>query len=115
VLLVGGRGSARVRASFEEPESQGFEVSAPGAHLSLSAPAFTSWHESSTLRIVEDGVERVERFEACDPYRLMLEAVSARIRGRQAWVLPLATSHAVAAAVDGIAAAAGAGTADGHR
>jgi hypothetical protein len=53
---------------------------------------------------VEDGKEREEQFDACDPYQLMVEAVSARIRGEDAWVLPLSTSEAVAAALDAIAA-----------
>jgi xylose dehydrogenase (NAD/NADP) len=105
-LLAGEYGSARVRCSFVEQESQGFQVAAPGVSLELGGPAFTSWHEPSTLRIVEEGHERVEQFAACDPYQLMLEAVSARIRGRDAWVLPLTTSVAVAAAVDAIARAA---------
>jgi hypothetical protein len=35
----------------------------------------------------------------------MIEAVSARIRGEDAWVLPLATTEAVAATLDAIAAA----------
>ena len=100
VVLAGGSGSARVRASFEEPESQGFEVAAGGASIELSGPAFTSWHQPSSLRLVEGGEEHVEQFGACDPYRLMLEAVSVRIRGGDAWVLPLSTSLAVATALD---------------
>jgi hypothetical protein len=36
----------------------------------------------------------------------MVEAVSARIRGEDAWVLPLGTSQAVAATLDAIAATA---------
>jgi hypothetical protein len=66
-------------------------------------PAFTSWREESVLRIVEDGVERVETFAPCDAYLLMVEAVSAAIRGEDAWTLPLSTSLAVARAVDQVA------------
>jgi xylose dehydrogenase (NAD/NADP) len=99
-MLAGTLGSARVRASFEEPESQGFEVAAGGSSLELGGPAFTSWREPSTLRVVADGVERIEQFAACDPYQEMLEAVSARIRGEEAWVLPLSTSLTVASVLD---------------
>ena len=99
-VLAGASGSARVRASFEEPESQGFEVAAGGSSLELGGPAFTSWQEPSTLRIVHGGVEHIEQFAACDPYRVMLEAVSARIRGQEAWVLPLSTSLTVASVLD---------------
>ena len=56
--------------------------------------------------MVQDGDAREEQFAACDPYRLMVEAVSARIRGEDAWVLPLDTSAAVAATLDAIAATA---------
>lgn len=111
-LLAGRSGQAEIRASFEEAEAQGFEVAAPGASLELSSPAFTNWHEPSELRIVEHGVERVERFPACDPYRLMIEAVSDRILGRDAWVLPLSTSLEVATVLDEIARVGGGGAAD---
>jgi hypothetical protein len=52
--------------------------------------------------VVESGVERVETFAPCDAYQLMVEAVSARILGRDAWVLPLTTSLAVARTVDDV-------------
>ncbi len=101
--LVSPRGSAEVTGSFERPESQGWTVTAPGLELGLPHPAFTSWREGSTLRVVEDGVERQETFAPCDAYRLMVEAVSRRSRGDEAWVLPLSTSLAVASAVDEVA------------
>ena len=104
--LAHPRGTAEIRASFEEPEAQGFEVAAPGLSLVLSPPAYTSWHEASSLTVADGGRAHVEQFPACDPYRLMLEAVSARIRGAEAWVLPLATSQRVAATLDSIADAA---------
>ena len=101
--LVSPRGSAEIIASFERPESQGWTVAATGLELELSSPAFTSWREASTLHVVEDGVERVESFDSCDAYRLMVEAVSSRAVGDVAWLLPLETSLAVAHAVDGVA------------
>jgi D-xylose 1-dehydrogenase (NADP+, D-xylono-1,5-lactone-forming) len=112
-LLGGAAGQAEVRASFEEGESQGFEVAAPGASLELSRPAFTSWREASSLRLVADGVEHVERFTPVDPYQVMLESVSARVRGEDGWVLPLEVSRAVATVLDEIARLARAGSAAG--
>jgi D-xylose 1-dehydrogenase (NADP+, D-xylono-1,5-lactone-forming) len=100
--LVSGRGSAQIIGSFERPESQGCTTSTPDLVLDLPYPAFTSWRESATLRIVESGVERVETFAACDAYQLMVEAVSARILGEESWVLPLTTSLAVARTVDDV-------------
>jgi len=101
--FVSARGRAEIVGSFERPESQGWTVTAPDLALELPHPAFTSWREASTLRVVEDGSERVETFESCDAYRLMVEAVSARATGHDAWVLPLETSLAVARATDLVA------------
>ena len=100
--LISPRGRADITASIERPESQGWTVSSPRLWLELPHPAFTSWRESSTLRIVDDGTKRVETFEACDAYQLMVEATSARAMGGDAWVLPLTTSLAVARTLDEI-------------
>jgi predicted dehydrogenase len=102
-VLASDRGRATVLGSFVQPESQGWTVVAPGVTVDVPHPAFTSWREESVLRIVEDGVERVETFAPCDAYLLMVEAVSAAIRGEDAWTLPLSTSLAVARAVDQVA------------
>lgn len=101
--LRSARGTAEITGSFERPESQGWTVTTPGLLVDVPHPAFTSWREASTLRVVEDGVEREETFAPCDAYRLMVEAVSRRSLGDEAWVLPLSTSLAVARAVDGVA------------
>jgi len=101
--LSSPRGRAQATASFERPESQGWTVAAPGLVLDVADPAFTSWHAVSELRLRDSGGEHVEQFEPCDPYRLMIEAVSSRVRGQDAWVLPLSTSLAVASTLDVIA------------
>ena len=106
--LTSARGTCEVVGSFERPESQGWTVMAPGLEITVPHPAFTSWREASTLRVVEDGVEREETFAACDAYRLMVEAVSRRAAGEPAWVLPLSTSLAVARVLDDVARVAGA-------
>jgi predicted dehydrogenase len=110
-VLESEAGSARVTASFEQQESQGVTVVADGLTLSLGPPAFTSWHDTSQLRVREEGQDRVEVFAACDPYRLMVEAFSLRARGEgdpdgDAWVVPLADSLAVATVLDSVAHAA---------
>lgn len=96
------RGTARVTASFERPESQGVTATAPGFALEVPHPAFTAWREPSTLRVVESGQARTEEFEACDPYLLMVDAVSRRVRGADDWVLPLETSLEVARVLDDV-------------
>ncbi len=103
-VLTHANGSATITASFERPEAQGLTIEAPGLSVEFGGQAFTTWHEPCVLRVVEDGVAREEEFAACDPYRLMIEAVSARVRGEDSWVLPLATSAHVAATLDAIAA-----------
>ncbi|MGE0818121.1 MAG: Gfo/Idh/MocA family protein [Candidatus Nanopelagicales bacterium] len=101
--LRSAQGTATVLGSFVQPESQGWTLSAPGLSLDLPHPAFTAWREAASLRVVADGVERVEEFAACDPYLLMVESVSRRIRGEDAWVLPLSTSLSVARTIEAIA------------
>ena len=103
-ILTHPNGSARITASFERPEAQGLIIESPGLTVEFGGQAFTTWREPCTLRVVQDGDTRDEQFAACDPYQLMIEAVSARIRGEDAWVLPLDTSEAVAATLDAIAA-----------
>jgi predicted dehydrogenase len=105
--LAHPNGSAQVLASFERPESQGWVVTAPGLEVELMGQAFTTWRSECSLRVVEDGRERVEHFPARDPYQLMVEAVSDRVRGQEAWILPLETSREVAGVLDRIAATRG--------
>jgi xylose dehydrogenase (NAD/NADP) len=103
-VLTHANGSATITASFERPEAQGLTIEAPELSVEFGGQAFTTWREPCVLRVVEDGDAREEEFAACDPYQLMIEAVSARVRGEDAWVLPLATSAHVAATLDAIAA-----------
>jgi D-xylose 1-dehydrogenase (NADP+, D-xylono-1,5-lactone-forming) len=103
--LVGGTGRAVARCGIDEIERQGVVVDCDGGTLELVAPPFTSWHDPALLRVVSDGRERVERFDDVDAYRVMVQAVSARIRGDDAWVLPLAESRLVARTLDAIRSA----------
>ena len=95
-------GTARITASFERDESQGITVAAPGFALEVPHPAFTAWREPSSLHVVEHGEPRTEQFESCDPYLLMVDAVSDRVRGGAEWVLPLESSLEVARVLDAI-------------
>jgi len=105
-VLTHPNGSATITASFERPEAQGLTIEAPGLSVEFGGQAFTTWREPCVLRVVEDGDAREEQFAACDPYQLMIEAVSARIRGEDRWVLPLDITEAVATAIDAIAGTA---------
>ena len=79
---------ARIEASIDQPESQGIRIEAPDLTVELADAAFTSWSEA-TFRVVRGRYARDETFAACDAYQLMVEAVSARAAGQDAWVLPL--------------------------
>jgi predicted dehydrogenase len=84
-------------SSFEMPENQTLLVQGENGSIELlGTQAFTSWHSASALRIGE----RVENFEATDPYQLMIENVGRKIRGEESWVLPLETSIWVQKIVD---------------
>jgi xylose dehydrogenase (NAD/NADP) len=105
-VLESPRGRAEITGSFEQDESQGWTVSADGFELTIDHPAFTSWHEPSTLRVRHGSDDRVESFAPCDPYRLMVQEVSRRIQGDEGWVLPHSTSFAVARLIDAVSSAA---------
>jgi xylose dehydrogenase (NAD/NADP) len=101
-------GQAKLRVSFEQDESQGLTISLPHMVVRLggaspSDQALTNWNAPSTLTLSHDGATSVEVFAPCDPYQLMVEAVSARVQGKDAWVLPLADSLRVAKVLDLIA------------
>lgn len=90
-------GHGSVVASFEMPESQRLVLRGSSGRLRIDDDqAFTSWRQPSAL-LVDD---HVEEFPPVDAYRLMFEQVSARIRGKDAWVVPPAASVRVAEAVD---------------
>ncbi len=95
-----------IRASFIET---GFEsLTVEGTHGVLEftgSDAYTSWLQPSALRVRDRDGERVEHFAPVDPYRHMVEQVSATIRGEDAWLPDPAWSLTVADAMDAIAAA----------
>jgi predicted dehydrogenase len=105
--LRAAHGVASVRVSFVEPERQVLAASAGDRAVELESPAYASLRAPSRLRLVDGGHETVEEFAAVDPYRLMVEAIGARVHGDgTAYVVPLAESRAVAATLDAIRLAA---------
>jgi len=88
-MSIGKGITASTLASFEMQEDQKLSIqgSLNSAEL-LGNQAFSSWHAPSSLRLGE----RVEEFEAVDPYRLMIENFGKKIQGEESWVLPLGNS-----------------------
>lgn len=93
------RSRGEVRCGIAGPDRQVLRVSGEVARLDFAeGEAFTSWHQPSSLTITTpDGAVRVEEFTPVDPYRLMVEAVAARIRGQEAFLVDLGHSRSVAA------------------
>lgn len=95
---------AQVRGSIAEPEKQWLTITGERGEVELPGQPFTAWLGEPPELWVSDGAgtERTPT-EASDPYRLMVEAFSGRLRGDQeAWLLPLAESAACAAVLDAV-------------
>lgn len=99
--------AAHVHCSFEEPERQWIEVTGSEGSLRFGAPAFTAWTgHPATLEVARRAAPTESlTFDACDPYRLMAEAVSDVVRGGAAWLVAPAESIATARAIDTVRAA----------
>jgi predicted dehydrogenase len=96
ILAWNEESTASIEASFIQPERQILRIAGTEGTIELDGQAYTSWREPSTLRIGG----RVEEFAPVDAYRLMVEQVSAAIRGEPNWVVPPAESLAVARLLD---------------
>ena len=98
-----GKTRATAVASFAMPEHQFLVVTGTQAQARMgTGTAFTAWREPTTLLVGE----HVESFAPVDAYQLMVEAVSARILGEDAWCVPVAESLRVAQVLADVAATA---------
>jgi xylose dehydrogenase (NAD/NADP) len=69
--------------SFERPEEQRLLITGTLANIDcVGNKAFTSWNSASTLQIGN----KLEEFEAIDPFQLMVENFGARINGEESWL-----------------------------
>lgn len=85
------------QSSFVTPEKQFAIITGTKSTIEFTkGSAFTSWKESSSLQIGD----HTEVFPATDAYQIMIEAVSAKIRGEDIWVLPIQESLDVALLMD---------------
>lgn len=88
-------------ASFEMPEAQSLTVHGEKNLVELlGEQVFTSWRSPSLLKLGE----QIEEFAAVDPYMLMIENFSKKVRGEDGWVIPLETSLSVLKIVDQLSA-----------
>ena len=92
-------GRASIASSFEMPESQRLSIRGSAQAVTIDDDqAFTSWRTPSSLTVGS----HVENFEPVDAYQRMFEAVTDRILGSDAWVMPRAESERVADMVERI-------------
>jgi hypothetical protein len=100
-------GDAEIRAAISEPARQWLVISGDSGELELLDASFTSWRDDDSVLLVSDGsgTQRLQ-VPATDPYRAMVEEMSAAIEGRDGWVLPLTESVATAAILDAAFASA---------
>lgn len=86
-------------SSFIAAERQFIKITGTQGVIEFTkGAAFTSWQESSALSISG----HIEEFAPVDAYQLMIEAVSAKIGGQEAWVLPIQESLDIAHLIDAI-------------
>lgn len=106
--LIDGTVRATALCSFEQDETQRLIVRGSLGTAAMGAgQPFTSWREESTLLVDEMLVgKREETFAPVDAYQLMVEQVSARIQGDDAWVVPIDESIKVAEILDAVRAIA---------
>jgi len=106
VASASGAG-ADVRCSMAGPREQVLRVTGDEALLEFTAgEAFTAWRVPTALRIAGSSGTHSEEFAADDAYRLMVEAVAARVRGEPADLVTVAESLDLARLSDAVRAAA---------
>jgi xylose dehydrogenase (NAD/NADP) len=101
-----GTAIARIRCGIDAADRQAISVTGEAARAEFGAPAFGAINSPAELVITTgDGGIRQEQFAPVDPYRLMVEAVAARIRGEESFLPGIEHSRQVAASTAAIFAA----------
>jgi len=96
-----GGAHAETLTSMNTPGTLYFDVIGTKGRVSMIGnDAFNSHNKPSALEIEIDGTVTTEHFDACDPYQLMADAMSRRIRGQEGWLMPHSDSIAFAELFD---------------
>jgi len=96
-----GGAHAETLTSMNTPGALYFDVIGTKGRVSMIGnDAFNSHNKPSALEIEIDGTVTTEHFDACDPYQLMADAMSRRIRGEDGWLMPHEQSMAFAELFD---------------
>jgi predicted dehydrogenase len=92
-----GGAHAEALTSMNTPSTLYFDVVGTKGRVSLTGnDAFNSHNKASALEVEVAGKVSVENFAACDPYQLMADSMSRRIRGGEGWLMPHSQSIAFA-------------------
>jgi xylose dehydrogenase (NAD/NADP) len=102
-------GDAEVHVGIDEASRQWLRISGEAGQLDLPDQPYASLLTESVLEVSDGTGTRRWPTPAVNPYQLMVEQVSAVIRGEDGWVLPLAESRATAVVLDAAFASARAG------
>jgi xylose dehydrogenase (NAD/NADP) len=94
-----GEPTALIRCGIDAPDRQSVSVRGQAARADFADPVFTtSPTTTAELTITtDDGAVRTEQFAPVNAYRLMVEAVAARVRGEDSFLPGLEHSRQVAA------------------
>jgi predicted dehydrogenase len=93
----------KATSSFEREGRQEITIKGTTGEIAFTVgEAFTNWHKPSELSITTGSKSRTEVFDPVDPYKLMVESVSAQVSGEKAWLLPISESLLVMNLLDQI-------------
>lgn len=85
-----GEVKANTLTSMNIPDKITLEIIGTEGKISTGGnDAFVSHNSPSTLIIETKDGKKVEEFAACDHYQLMADSFAKKIRGQEAWLLPL--------------------------
>jgi xylose dehydrogenase (NAD/NADP) len=110
-VLTFDTGEAEIRAGISEPPRQWLVITGDSGEIELMESSYAAWVDDETVLLVSDGAAtRREVFPPADAYAVMIEEMSAAIRGGVGWLLPSAQSRATAAVLDACFASARGGS-----
>jgi predicted dehydrogenase len=105
-----GSGTALVEAGLKGGATEGLLVRGVDQEIELTHPAFTATGEVTLIRRSARG-QSIATFPPVNPYRLMVEAISAAAQGEEVFVVDVDASLLVAQVVDEVRSAANSGPA----
>jgi len=105
-------GDAEIHVSIGEPARQWLVITGERGEIELRPKPYAAWRDDATEVLISTGADTQRRaVPAVDAYQLMVQDVSALVRGGAGYVVPLTESRATAAVIDAAFASGAAGSA----